>query len=111
MSLTRRGAGRWSRKRWAVIALGLLVIVIIIVAASGGSSSNGWTTAERSQTLQECETAGTGTRACECAVKWLEGNLSPSQLLSATANGNYVAEGQAMIAACPGARGSGILGE
>jgi hypothetical protein len=34
----------------------------------------------------------------------------PAPLVTATQNGQYVQEGAALLAACPGVRGSGLLG-
>jgi hypothetical protein len=100
---------KWWRNRW-VLGLGLIVLVVIIVAASSGSSaSNGWTASAKAQTLQECE-ADASTQACGCAIRWFEGHLSPSQLVAAAQNGQYVQEGEALLTACPGVRGSGLLG-
>ncbi len=83
-------------------------------STSGSSSSNGWTSAEKSHLLEECATgveSGGSTQACDCALRWLEGHLSPTQLINAAAEGNYFKEGSELLAACPGVKGTGVLGQ
>jgi len=83
-------------------------------SSSSSSPSNGWTSAEKSHLLEECSTgveSGGSTQECDCALKWLEAHLSPSQLINAAAEGNYVKEGSELLAACPGVKGTGVLGQ
>lgn len=95
------------RRRWIVLSLVALLALFAVIGAANSDSSNGWTAPMKEQLLDDCQGTPGG---CECAVEWLSKHLSPQELVEAAQNGTYVETGIEMVAACPQAKGSGILG-